>query len=125
MIFGRHINRYYLRYAHWLLLGLASLIAVDYLQLIIPNLYQMVINGVNDGFVVQNGVQAPFDMSFLLHSILMPMIWIILAMVVGRFLWRIMFFGTAIKVEERLRNRMFDNARHLSQNYYQIHNVDR
>ena len=123
MIFGRHINRYYLRYAHWLLLGLASLIAVDYLQLIIPNLYQMVINGVNDGFVVQNGVQAPFDMSFLLHSILMPMIWIILAIVVGRFLWRIMFFGTAIKVEERLRNRMFDNARHLSQNYYQIHKV--
>ena len=46
MIFGRHINRYYLRYAHWLLFGLLSLVAVDYLQLIIPNLYQMVINGV-------------------------------------------------------------------------------
>ena len=39
MIFGKHINRYYLRYAPMLLFGLASLIAVDYLQLVIPELY--------------------------------------------------------------------------------------
>ena len=51
MIFGKHINRYYLRFAHLILLGLVALIAVDYLQLIIPNLYQMVINGVNTGYV--------------------------------------------------------------------------
>lgn len=29
MIFGRHINKYYLRYAGWLLLGLAALALVD------------------------------------------------------------------------------------------------
>ena len=74
MIFGRHINRYYLRYGHWLLLGLASLIAVDYLQLIIPNLYQMVINGLNQGWVLVDGVRQPFDMSFLLDRICMPMV---------------------------------------------------
>ena len=123
MIFGRHINRYYLRYLHWLLLGLASLVAVDYLQLVIPNLYQMVINGVNQGWVLVDGAQVAFDMDFLLRKICMPMLTIILAMVAGRFLWRIMFFGTAIQVEERLRNRMFDNARHLSQSYYQVHKV--
>ena len=50
MIFGKHINRYYLKYAHLLLLGLAALLAVDYLQLIIPNLYQMVINGTSMGY---------------------------------------------------------------------------
>ncbi len=123
MIFGRHINRYYLRYAHWLLLGLASLIAVDYLQLLIPNLYQMVVNGLNQGWVLVDGVQLPFDMDFLLDRICMPMVWVILSMVAGRFLWRVMFLGTAFKVEESIRNRMFDNARHLSQNYYQIHKV--
>lgn len=123
MIFGRHINRYYIRYAHWLLLGLASLVAVDYLQLLIPNLYQMVINGVNKGFVTFNGAQVPFDMDFIARHICFPMLWIILAMVVGRFLWRIMFLGTAFKVEESIRNRMFDNARRLSQNYYQVHKV--
>ena len=123
MIFGRHINRYYLRYAHWLLLGLASLIAVDYLQLLIPNLYQMVINGVNDGRVLVDGTPVPFDMDFLLDRICRPMLTIILAMVIGRFLWRIMFLGTAFKVEEDIRNRMFDNSRRLSQNYYQVHKV--
>ena len=29
MIFGKHINRYYLRYLHWLILGLVALVAVD------------------------------------------------------------------------------------------------
>lgn len=123
MIFGRHINRYYIRYAHWLLLGLASLIAVDYLQLIIPGLYQMVVNGLNKGWVLIDEVQVPFDMDFLLDRICMPMVIIILCMVAGRFLWRIMFLGTAFKVEEQIRNRMFDNSRQLSQNYYQVHKV--
>ena len=47
MIFGKHINRYYLRYAPLLSLGLLALGLVDYLQLVIPELYQMVINGMN------------------------------------------------------------------------------
>ncbi|MBQ2153848.1 MAG: hypothetical protein II437_02150, partial [Oscillospiraceae bacterium] len=85
MIFGRHINRYYLRYGPFLLIGLAALIVVDYLQLIIPNLYQMVVNGVNDGYVVQNGVKKAFDAQFLLREILMPMVYIILSIVAGRF----------------------------------------
>ena len=65
MIFGKHINRYYLRYGGMLLLGLATLVAVDYLQLVIPNLYQMVVNGVNDGKVMFNGTETVFDMDFL------------------------------------------------------------
>ena len=51
MIFGKHINRYYLRYAPMLLLGLLALAAVDYLQLEIPALYGMVLNGMNNGVV--------------------------------------------------------------------------
>ena len=123
MIFGKHINRYYLKYAHWLLLGLASLIAVDYLQLIIPNLYQMVINGINQGFVEIGGSRVPFDSAFLLGRICMPMVGIILAMVFGRFLWRVMFFGAAVRIEADLRTRMFDNAKDLSQSYYQVNKV--
>ena len=49
MIFGKYINRYYLRHAPTLLLGIAALILVDYMQLIIPELYRMLINGVNSG----------------------------------------------------------------------------
>ena len=123
MIFGKHINRYYVRYAHLLLMGLAALVLVDYLQLIIPNLYQMLINGMNDGYVVRGGVQAAFDMDFLLDEICMPMLGIILAMVFGRFLWRVTIFGAAIKVETGLRNRMFDHAKDLSREYYQVNKV--
>ena len=33
LIIGKHINRYYIRYALWLLFGLAALVLVDFLQL--------------------------------------------------------------------------------------------
>ena len=123
MIFGKHINRYYLKYGVFLLLGLISLVAVDYLQLIIPNLYQMVVNGVNQGYVVIGGETVNFDMAFLLDRICMPMLRVILAVVAGRFLWRAMFFGSAIKVETDLRNEMFGNAKNLSREYYQVNKV--
>ena len=123
MIFGKHINKYYLKYIVWILLGLVALVAVDYLQLKIPNLYQMVINGMNDGYVMVDGVRTAFDLNFLLDRICMPMVWIILAMVFGRFLWRVTFFGAGIRVETDLRNEMFDHAKDLSREYYQVNKV--
>ena len=123
MIFGKHINRYYLKYGGWLILGLISLVLVDFLQLEIPKLYRMIINGMNGGSVSVDGVQMAFDMDFLLDRICMPMVWIILAMVFGRFLWRVCFFGAAVRLEADLRNRMFDHAKDLSQEYYQVNKV--
>ncbi len=123
MIFGKHINRYYLRYAPRLLLGLITLIAIDYLQLVIPQLYQLVVNGMNQGYILENGVQIPFDMNFLIDRICMPLVWIILCMVFGRFLWRICFFGAGIAVETDLRNRMFSHCKDLSREYYQVNKV--
>ena len=119
MIFGKHINRYYLRFLPLIVLGLAALILVDYLQLLIPNLYQMVINGINTGFV--DGVK--FDVSFLVEHICMPMVGIILLIVLGRFLWRVCFFSAGIKAETDLRNRMFDHCKDLSQEFYHQNNV--
>ena len=119
MIFGKHINRYYLRFAHLLILGLAALVVVDYLQLIIPNLYQMVINGINTGFV--DGV--PFDVTFLVEKICLPLVGIILLIVLGRFGWRICFFSAGIKAETDMRNRMFDHCKDLSQEFYHQNNV--
>ena len=123
MIFGTHINKYYFKYAGWLLLGLASLVLVDYIQLIIPNLYQQVINGMNQGYVTVDGADLPFDMDFLLDRICLPMVWIVVAMVIGRFLWRVCIYGAAIKVETGLRNEMFDHAKDLSRQFYQENKV--
>ena len=123
MIFGKHINRYYIKYALWLLGGLAALVMVDFLQLQIPKLYRMVIDGMSYGFVMEGGRQLNFDMELLLDQICMPMVGIILAMVFGRFLWRVCFFGSAVRLEEDLRNRMFGHAKELSRQYYQVNKV--
>ena len=123
MIFGKHINRYYIKYAPLLLLGLLTLVAVDSLQLVVPNMYQMVVNGINDGYVIYRGEQTAFTMDFLLDRICMPMIDIILCLVAGRFTWRVCFIGTAIRLENNLRNRMFDHAKDLSREYYQVNKV--
>lgn len=116
MIFGKYMNRYYIKYAPVLLLGLAALVLVDYFQLMVPELYRMVINGVNGQIV-------PFNMEVLLDAICLPMIGIIVVMVIGRFLWRICFFSSAIRVETDMRNRMFDHSKNLSQEYYQVNKV--
>ena len=123
MIFGKHINKYYVKYAGWLIIGLITLVVVDWFQLVIPNIYQMIINGMNDGYVMVNGVQEVFDMDFLLDKVCMPLVWIILCMVFGRFMWRVAFMGTAVKVETELRNEMFDHAKDLSHEYYQVNKV--
>ena len=123
MIFGKHINRYYVRYGLWFLVGLIALAVVDILQLRVPGLYQMLINGINEGSVMIGGAAVPFDTAFLLDRICMPMLVIVLAMVFGRFLWRITFIGAAIRMETDLRNRMFDHAKDLSHEYYQVNKV--
>lgn len=123
MIFGKYINRYYLKNAPVLLLGLLALLMVDYIQLLIPQFYRLVINGVNLGQVVANGQTLPFTKEVLLQHICLPMIWIVVLMVIGRFLWRICFFGSAVRVAANLRERMFDHSRQLSQQYYQVNKV--
>ncbi len=123
MLFGKYINKYYLKYIGWYLFGLAALVAVDSVQLVVPELYKMTVNGMNTGYVDYNGVKTVFDMDFLLDRICLPMIGIILTLVAGRFLWRICFFGTAIKVETGIRGTMFDHCRNLPQEFYQKNKV--
>ena len=121
MIFGKHVNRYYLKYSPMLLLGTLALLLVDYMQLVIPKLYRVVINGIKTGQTDIEGV--PFDINYLLDEVCLPLLFVILGMVVGRFLWRVCFFGSGIRLESDLRSRMFDRCKDLSQEYYQVNKV--
>lgn len=123
MLFGKHINKYYIRYLPALILGLAALLMVDYMQLVIPELYRMTLNGINEGVLLHEGELHTFDMTFLLDEICLPLMFVILFIVLGRFLWRICFRGAAIKMETHLRGEMFDHCKDLSQQYYQVHKV--
>ena len=115
MLFGKHINKYYLKHLPMLLLGLLSLLVVDYFQLLIPEIYSLVINGMNG--------EVAFDEGVLLNDVCLPLIFVIIFMVIGRFAWRICFFGSARKVETDIRRKMFDHAKELSQDYYHKNKV--
>lgn len=123
MLFGKFINRYYLKYLYLFVFGVVALVAVDYMQLEIPTLYKYLINGINTGQVEVNGQTLAFDFNFVLKYICEPMMWVILVMIIGRFLWRICFFGAGIRIETDLRLRMFDHCKNLSQQYYQVNKV--
>ena len=124
MLFGKHINRYYLRYGWLLLLGIAALVAVDTNMLKMPELYRLVVNGLNSGEgVLADGTVVAFDMNFLLDEICRAMLFILAFMAVGRFLWRICFFGSAVRVETDLRGRMFDRCKDLSRQFYEREKV--
>ncbi len=123
MLFGKHINRYYWRYLPRLLLGILALVMVDYMQLVVPELYRTVVNGLTYGGNTVNGTWIPFTMPFLLDEVCFPLIFVIISLVFGRFLWRICFFGAGIGVETDLRGRMFDHCKDLSQEFYQTNKV--
>lgn len=123
MLFGRHINRYYLKYAPQLIFGIFALLLVDYMQLVVPELYRTVVNGIGTGSVTIDGETVPFTMTVLLDHVCLPLIFVILLMVFGRFLWRVCFFGVAVRLETDLRYRMFDRCKDLSQQFYEKNKV--
>ena len=122
MVFGKHINKYYLRYFALLFLGLLSLITVDYVQLEIPKIYKALLLGINTGYIDEDKTVV-FDLAALLDRICAPIFFVMLAMIVGRFLWRVCFFGASLRTEKNLRKEMFEHACKLSQNYYQVNRV--
>ena len=74
LLFGKHINRYYIRYLPAFLGGIIALLLVDYMQLVVPELYRTVINGMTYGTAELDGVTVPFDMPFLLDHVCLPLI---------------------------------------------------
>ena len=123
MIFGKHINKYYVKYFPILFLGILALLLVDYFQLKIPEIYRMIINGLESGEVKIGEDIVPFDMDFLLDRVCLPMLGITAALITGRFLWRVCFFGSAIRVETEIRSEMFNRSKDLSQQFYQKNKV--
>ncbi|MBQ7700176.1 MAG: ABC transporter ATP-binding protein [Clostridia bacterium] len=123
MIFGKYVNRYYVKYLGWLLFGIVSLFVVDSVQLIVPELYRTALNGIIYGEVEINGVMRAFDMDVLLDNVCLPLLFIILSLIIGRFVWRICFFGSAVKMETDLRSLMFDHCKELSQQFYNENKV--
>ena len=108
MLFGKHINKYYLKYGILFLVGLAALIVVDFVQLEIPNIIGTIIDGLELETLAKEDVVV-FVKDIVIYGLII---------VAGRFLWRIFIFGTSWRIDFDLRNKMFAHAEKLSQTYY-------
>ena len=116
MLFGKHIAKYYLRFSWLLILGVATLVAVDFFQLRIPEIYGAIIDGLD-----------PSTSATLSKAVLLDLLYdafiVVAVLAVGRFLWRICFFCSANNTETGLRAEMFDHAKDLSQQFYKQNKV--
>ena len=110
MIFGKHINKYYLKYWYLFLLGIISLIVVDYAQIQIPILLGNLVEEIKQAGTIE------YDH---LIKILSYMALIALSMFVGRVLWRVTLLRGSIFVESDIRKEMFVHAEKMSQRYFQ------
>lgn len=112
MLFGRHVNEFYKKYWHLFLIGIIALIAVDFFQLEIPEIYGEIINRLkNDGSIPKS----------ILIDLILRMGAIAAIMFVGRFTWRNCVFGVGVRIESDLREKMFIHSELLSQRFYKEH----
>jgi ATP-binding cassette subfamily B protein len=102
------IKPYFWENRHKIIIGLASLIIVDLLQLFIPRIIKWAIDELT---VLQ------IDLTKLL-AYASYMIVIALFIGVFRYVWRRCLLGTSRRVEEGLRNRLFSHIQSLSPSYF-------
>lgn len=110
MLFGKYTGKIILRYILFFILGIGALIMVNYFQLEIPEIFGKVVDGINDGTILDNNV--------LLLQYVRNILIVLCIMFIGRFSWRVFVIGGAINIETDLRSLMFNHAEKLSRDYY-------
>ena len=123
MLFGKHVNKYYLKYFWYFFFGIIALIAVDYAQLLVPE----AIGNMVDNFKIIEGIDIWNELQnygfksstwlYFLKPILM-ILGVAVIMFVGRLVWRRCIFTESLKVSADIRREMFKKAEVLSQRYY-------
>lgn len=93
------------------LLGLLTLLMVDYVNLFIPQITGEITDGLAGNTLDLKGV-------FLL---IVSLLGCALIITVGRVLWRFFIFGTSRKIERELRNDMFSKLEQLSSTFFNTH----
>ena len=111
MLFGKHVNKYYLKYFWYFFFGIAFLIFVDYIQLLVPETIG------NLSTAIQNGEIASFRDPNLLKSIY-TIFGVAVCMFVGRFAWRRCILGESVRIQADIRQEMFLKTEVLSQRFY-------
>jgi len=105
----RTLRGYLVQYRWRLLIGLVALLVVDGLQLIIPQVIKGAIDDLTRGGIVRTDL--------IRYGLAIAGI----ALLIGffRYFWRLLILGTARRIEEALRNRLFSHLQALSLSFFQ------
>lgn len=93
------------------ILGIVSLLLVDSVQLLVPQVLRKVTDLLGEGLIGPPQL-LKYALLILLSGLLIG---------AGRYLWRIYIFGTSRKMEYYLRNKLFGHLLTLSPNYFNTH----
>jgi len=102
------LKEYFVRNRRVLIAGLLSLLAVDFLQLLIPMVIKRAIDALTLG-------EATSTVLLRFGAIIMA---IAFAMASLRYVWRHCLFGLSRKIEEGIRNRLYEHLQTLSVSFY-------
>ncbi|WP_066058331.1 ABC transporter transmembrane domain-containing protein [Robertmurraya korlensis] len=89
--------------------GVLLLLFVAFLQLVPPKVIGLVVDHIEQGSLTMER----------LGQYLLLLVGAALMMYILRFYWRIMIFGSAVKLSMQLRNRLFHHFTSMSQSFYQ------
>ena len=131
MLFGKYLNKYYLRYALLFIIAIVTLVAVDYIQLFIPQLLGEVVTILRSSDIsgydtpkwlesiatsLANSGVSDKEIAIIIRGLLVLLV--SAGMFLGRFIWRITLFSASFKIESKIRHEMFLKAEALPRQYY-------
>ena len=109
MLLGKYVNRFYLKYAFFFLIGIAALVAVDFIQLLIPEYLGQLVDLLKTSTSV--------DLTQV-NKIVLYVIFVAIGIFLGRVIWRYTIFFASSNIEASLRKQMFQKAERLSLKFY-------
>ena len=117
MLFGKYVNKYYIKYLLFFLLGIAALVAVDFAQLQIAPLVGK-ITGLFKDAAAAGGYEYVSNMEQEVQKVIIKVLIIAGTMFIGRIIWRLTIFHASQHIEANIRHEMFLKAERLPVSYY-------
>ena len=107
LLFGKHINKYYIKYSWLLFLGVLALLFVDWVQLLLPDYVGDIVE------ILEMGVGEE-EIPLIVGKIMVAGF----CMFFGRMLWRYTIFYASHGMAHGVRKDMFAKAERLSRDFY-------
>ncbi|MFA6861322.1 MAG: ABC transporter ATP-binding protein [Bacilli bacterium] len=116
MLFGKHLNRFYLKYWYLFLAVILFDALVDVAQLLIPQILGKMITGIDNDIKSGNTTMPYLSNNF--SKILIAIAVIAVVIVAGRMGWRFFSAQIGANIERDLRKEMYAHIQTLSLTYY-------